>query len=414
MPAPSPALFSTRTRWPLRVSSRTVEGTRPTRYSLSLISFGTPTSIFAIPNVIHRPRSGKPDEGPQILSLEQPCGHYRAFVACFAASGRCLISAIGARVLYARTRTEQERHVSEDPYAVLGVKPEATQDEIRKAYRQLAKKLHPDLNPGDKQAEEKFKQVSAAYDLVGDAEKRARFDRGEIDAAGNERPRERYYRDFHGADAEPHTYSSSSGFADFMDSEDILKEMFGRGGGEGRFRMRGQDALYRLPVEFLDALNGATKRITLPDGGTLHVVSPPGTRGRRVLRLLVKGGMALWRVPPGDALVQIEVQPHKFFTRKGDDIHLELPISLPEAVLGAKLDVPTPTGAVRMTVPKGANTGTVLRLKGKGAPRSDKSHGDEYVTLKIVLPQQLDPEIEEFAQRWQAGQGQNPRQHLEV
>src|SRR5262249_45860219 len=141
--------------------------------------------------------------------------------------GRCLISAIGSRSLTCVSQSSEERHVSEDPYAVLGVKPEATQDEIRKAYRQLAKKLHPDLNPGDKQAEEKFKQISAAYDLVGDAEKRARFDRGEIDAAGNERPRERYYRDFHGAGAEPHTYSSSSGgFADFMDSEDILKEMF--------------------------------------------------------------------------------------------------------------------------------------------------------------------------------------------
>jgi DnaJ-class molecular chaperone len=303
--------------------------------------------------------------------------------------------------------------VSEDPYAVLGVKPEATQDEIRKAYRQLAKKLHPDLNPGDKQAEERFKQIAAAYDLVGDPEKRARFDRGEIDAAGNERPRERYYRDFHGAGAEPHTYSSSGGFADFMD-EDILKEMFGRGGGEGRFRLRGQDALYRLPVEFLDALNGATNRITLPDGGTLDVVIPAGTRDKQVLRLRGKGGPGLGGGPPGDALVEIEVQPHKFFTRKGDDIHLELPISLPEAVLGAKLDVPTPTGPVRMTVPKGANTGTVLRLKGKGAPRSDKSHGDEYVTLKIVLPQQLDPEIEEFARRWQAGQSQNPRRHLEA
>ena len=304
--------------------------------------------------------------------------------------------------------------MSEDPYAVLGVKPEATQEEIRKAYRGLAKKLHPDLNPGDRQAEEKFKQISAAYDIVGDAEKRARFDRGEIDAAGNERPRERYYRDFHGADAEPHVYSSSGGFADFMDSEDILKNMFGRGGGEGRIRLRGQDALYRLPVGFLEALNGATKRITLPDGGTLDVVIPAGTRDKQVLRLRGKGGPGLGGGPPGDALVEIDVEPHQFFTRKGDDIHLELPISLPEAVLGAKLDVPTPSGPVRMRVPKGANTGTVLRLKGKGAPRSDKSHGDEYVTLKIVLPQQLDPEIEEFARRWQAGQSQNPRRHLEA
>ena len=303
--------------------------------------------------------------------------------------------------------------MSDDPYAVLGVKQEATQDEIRKAYRQLAKKLHPDLNPGDKAAEEKFKQVSVAYDLLGDPEKRARFDRGEIDASGQERPRERYYRDFHGADAEPHVYSSHGGFADFMESEDILRDVFGRG-GEGRIRLRGQDALYRLPVEFLEALNGATKRITLPDGGTLDVVIPPGTRDKQVLRLRAKGGPGLGGGPPGDALVEIDVEPHRFFTRKDDDIHLELPISLPEAVLGAKLDVPTPSGPVRMTVPKGTNTGTVLRLRGKGAQRSDKTHGDEYVTLKIVLPPQLDAEIEEFARRWQAGQSQNPRQHLEA
>jgi DnaJ-class molecular chaperone len=306
--------------------------------------------------------------------------------------------------------------VSEDPYAVLGVKREATQDEIRKAYRALAKKLHPDLNPGDRQAEEKFKQVSAAYDLVGDAEKRGRFDRGEIDASGNERPRERYYRDFHGPGAEANSYSSSEGYADFMESEDILREMFSRGGGGGgaRFRARGQDTLYRLPVDFLEAVNGATKRITMPDGGTLDVVIPAGTKDKQVLRLRGKGGPGLGGGAAGDALVEVEVQPHKFFTRDGDDIRVELPISLPEAVLGGKLDVPTPTGSVHMTVPKGANTGTVLRLKGKGARRSDKSHGDEYVTLKVVLPERPDPELEEFAQRWQAGKDQNPRQHLEA
>ena len=252
--------------------------------------------------------------------------------------------------------------MSDDPYAVLGVKREATLDEIRKAYRQLAKKLHPDLNPGDREAEEKFKQVAVAYDLLGDPEKRGRFDRGEIDASGQERPRERYYRDFHGADAEPHVYRSHGGFADFMESEDILRDVFGRG-GEARIRLRGQDALYRLPVEFLEALNGTTKRITLPDGGTLDVVIPPGTRDKQVLRLRGKGGAGLGGGPPGDALVEIDVEPHRFFTRKDDDIHLELPISLPEAVLGAKLDVPTPTGPVRMTVPKGANTGTVMFSK---------------------------------------------------
>jgi DnaJ-class molecular chaperone len=305
--------------------------------------------------------------------------------------------------------------VSEDPYAVLGVKREATQDEIRKAYRQLAKKLHPDLNPGDKQAEEKFKQVAAAYDLLGDAEKRARYDRGEIDASGAERPRERYYRDFHGAGAEDHAYTNREGFADFAETDDILREMFTRGGGQRQFRLRGQDVLYRLPVEFLEAVNGANKRITMPDdGGTLDVVIPAGTRDRQVLRLRGKGGPGLGGGPPGDALVEIEVNPHPFFTRKGDDIHVELPITLPEAVLGTKLDVPTPSGPVRMTVPRGANTGRVLRLKGKGASNSAGGHGDEYVTLKVVLPDEPDPELTAFAERWQAGKAQNPRRNLEA
>jgi len=305
--------------------------------------------------------------------------------------------------------------VSEDPYAVLGVKREATQEEIRKAYRQLAKKLHPDLNPGDKQAEEKFKQVSAAYDILGDDEKRARFDRGEIDASGAERPRERYYRDFHGAGAQDHAYANSGGFADFAESDDILREMFARGGGQRQFRLRGQDVLYRLPVEFLEAVNGASKRITMPDGGsTLDVVIPAGTRDRQVLRLRGKGGPGLNGGPPGDALVEIEVAPHAFFTRDGDDIHLELPVTLPEAVLGGQLDVPTPTGPVRMTVPKGANTGRVLRLRGKGVRRGEKDSGDEYVTLKVVLPDEPDAELVDFAERWQAGKNQNPRRKLEA
>jgi DnaJ-class molecular chaperone len=305
--------------------------------------------------------------------------------------------------------------VSADPYAVLGVKRDAGQDEIRAAYRKLAKELHPDLNPGDKKAEEKFKDVASAYDILGDADKRGRFDRGEIDASGAERPRERYYRDFQGSGAQEHAYSSAEGFADFLD-EDVLADILGRaraGQGGRQFRMRGSDALYRLPVEFLEAVNGATKRIALPDGGTLDVIIPAGTRDGQVLRLRGKGQPGIGGGPAGDALVEVEVRPHKLFTRKEDDIHIELPITLPEAVLGGKLDVPTPSGAVRMTVPKGANTGTVLRLKGKGVRRKDGSHGDEYVTLKVVLPERADPELEEFARRWQAGQRHDPRAHLE-
>ena len=304
--------------------------------------------------------------------------------------------------------------MNEDPYAILGVKREATQDEIRSAYRRLAKQLHPDLNPGDKQAEEKFKQVSGAYDILGDPEKRGRFEHGEIDASGMERPRERYYRDFHTADAQDHAYTSTGGFADFMEGEDVLADILGRGSGRARFRMRGSDIHYRLPVEFMEAVNGTTKRITMPDGATLDVVIPAGTKDQQVLRLRGKGAAGIGGGPPGDALVEVEVRPHSLFTRKEDDIHIELPISLPEAVLGAKLDVPTPTGPVRMTVPKGANTGRVLRLKGKGVARRDGSRGDEYVTLKIMLPEQLDPEIEEFARGWQAGQRHEPRRGLEV
>ena len=306
--------------------------------------------------------------------------------------------------------------MDKDPYAILGVKREATQDEIRAAYRQLAKKLHPDLNPGDKGAEEKFKEVAAAYDLLGDADKRARFDRGEIDASGAERPRERYYRDFHTANAGEHAYSAAGGFEDLMGNEDILSKILGRGRGEGRMRVRirGQDVHYRLTVDFLEAVNGATKRITMPEGGTLDVVVPAGTHDGQILRLRGKGGPAMGDAPPGDALVEVEVQPHRLFTREDDDIHIELPISLTEAVLGATLDVPTPTGTVRMTVPKGANTGRVLRLRGKGVARKDGSRGDEYVALKVVLPEPPDTELEDFARRWEAGQKHDPRRGLEA
>jgi DnaJ-class molecular chaperone len=311
--------------------------------------------------------------------------------------------------------------VAADPYETLGVGKDATQDDIRSAYRKRAKKLHPDLNPGDKQAEEQFKELSAAYDLLGDADKRARFDRGEIDASGAERPpRGQYYRDFHGADADRHAYSSDAGYADFADTDDILSELFGRTGGRTgerggmRFRARGQDVQYRLPVEFLDAVNGATRRINLPDGSVLDVTIPPGTRDGQVLRLRGKGMPGIGDGPPGDALVEIEVGPHRFFRRNGDDIELDLPVSLPEAVLGAKLDVPTPSGPVRMTIPKGASSGTRLRLKGKGVPRRDGSRGDQYVVLRIMLPERPDAELEDFMRRWSAAGDQHPRQHMEA
>jgi len=298
-----------------------------------------------------------------------------------------------------------------DPYTVLGVKKGASQDDIQKAYRRLAKKLHPDLNPGNKKAEEQFKDVSAAYDLLGDTEKRARFDRGEIDASGAERPRHRYYRDF----SEANPYTSDAGFEDFADAEDILSQIFGgRAGraGRGNLRMRGSDVHYRLSLDFIDAVNGGKQHITLPDGSVLDVDIPPGIRDGQILRLRGKGQPGIGGGSPGDALVEIEVRPHRIFTRKGDDIHVEVPISLSEAVLGGKIKVPTPSGPVTMTVPKWSNTGTVLRLKGKGVPRAGGGHGDEFVALKIMLPEKPDPELEKFVAQWRGAY--SPRQAMEV
>lgn len=299
-----------------------------------------------------------------------------------------------------------------DPYATLGVKKGATQDEIQKAYRRLAKKLHPDLNPGNKGAEDKFKNVAAAYDLLGDAEKRARFDRGDIDAAGSERPRQPYYRDFAdqgGWSASPDT-SGFSDFGDFAGSEDILAELFGRAGNASR-RRRGQDVRYHLELAFLDAVNGGKQSIVLPDGTTLDVSIPPGTRDGQILRLRGKGRPAPGEGTTGDALIEITVLPHPYFTRKGDDIHLDLPISLKEAVLGAKLRVPTPAGAVTAAVPKWSNTGRVLRLKGRGVTRSDGSKGNEYVKLILMLPDKPDPDLEAFVARWQPVDS-SPRQAM--
>jgi DnaJ-class molecular chaperone len=301
--------------------------------------------------------------------------------------------------------------LSADPYEVLGVAKDASAEDIRKAYRALAKKFHPDLNPGNNDCEEKFKAVSAAYDLIGDPEKRARFDRGEIDASGAERPPRGFYRDHAGGPAD--RYASAEGFADMAGADDILAEIFGRG-DRGNLRMRGQNAHYRLELDFLDAINGGKQQVTLPDGSVLDVTIPAGTPDGRVLRLRGKGMPGFNGGQPGDALVEIAVRPHRTFTRKGDDIHMELPISVREAVLGGRVNVPTPQGPVSMTVPKWSNTGSVLRLKGKGVPRRDGGRGDEYVTLKVMLPVRPDPELERLIAGWRPEHGDNPQPSMET
>jgi DnaJ-class molecular chaperone len=295
-----------------------------------------------------------------------------------------------------------------NPYEVLGVAPTASSAEIQKAYRKLAKELHPDLNPGDKSAEEKFKEVAGAYGLVGDAEKRKRFDSGEIDATGAERPQPRFYRDFATSD-HSHPYTDSSGFADFADADDALAELLRRG-QRARANRQGEDLHYRLPIDFVESITGANKRLTLPDGGTLDVKIPPGLIDGQILRLRGKGAPGTGKGGPGDALIEVEILPDPRFTREGDDISLELPISLSEAVLGGRIRVPTPTGDVTMSVPKGSNTGTTMRLKGKGAPRRGGGHGDQFVKLKVVLPRSPDPELEAFVSNWENGKSFDPRE----
>jgi len=297
-----------------------------------------------------------------------------------------------------------------DPYDILGVAATASADDIQKAYRKLAKKLHPDLNPGNADAEEKFKEIASAYGLVGDAEKRARFDSGEIDAAGAERPSQNYYRDYASTDRD-HPYADNSGFADFMDSEDTFAELLRRS-ARAQANRRGHDLEFRLSIEFIESIAGANKRLTLPDGGTLDVTIPAGIVEAQVLRLRGKGAPGSGNGGFGDALIAIHIKPDRVFTRQDDDIHLELPVSLTEAVLGARVRVPTPTGAVTMAVPKGSNSGTVLRLRGRGAPRHSGGHGDQFVKLKVMLPREPDPELEAFVSGWENGKSYDPREEV--
>jgi len=294
----------------------------------------------------------------------------------------------------------------DDPYSILGVKRDATQDEIRAAYRKLAKLHHPDLNPGKKSAEEQFKAVSAANDLLSDPEKRARFDRGEIDASGAEKPQERrFYRDF-GDQAGGGKYRAGSSF-DPDDLSSIFEQAFSRGEGRG-FTARGADAHFALSVGFLDAARGALRRLSLPEGRTLDVNIPAGVQTGQILRLAGQGMPGFGGGPSGDALIEITVEAHPFFRRQGKDIILDLPVTLQEAVLGAKVQVPTIKGPVSLTIPANSNSGTRLRLKGRGV-----SGGDQFVVLKIALPSDSEPELEAFLKTWTPSHAFNPRKGME-
>ncbi len=295
-----------------------------------------------------------------------------------------------------------------DPYDVLGVTRKASAEEIKQAYRKLAKKLHPDLNPGNKKAEQSFKEVSAAYDLLSDSQKKARFDRGEIDASGAERaPEQPFYKTYAEAD-QGARYRRFEG-EDSPFADDLFADLFGSGTRQ-RFRARGLDVSYSLEVDFLEAANGAKKRVTLAEGKTLDVTVPPGTEDGRTLRLKGQGQPGLGGGPAGDAFIEIRVRPHPFFRREGRDIHVELPVSLGEAVLGGTVNLPTVDGKVSLKIPPGSNSGTVLRLRGKGvASPATRQRGDQLVTLRVVLPDQPDAELKEFIERWSQAHPYDPR-----
>jgi DnaJ-class molecular chaperone len=300
--------------------------------------------------------------------------------------------------------------MDQDLYAILGVKRTATNDDIRRAYRRLAKDLHPDQNKNDQKSEEKFKRVSAAFAVLGNPEKRKRYDAGEIDAMGNERANP-FYREYAGGTGREH----DSGFGGFHgggagEFSDIFGDLFGRRGPSGAFTMRGMDYRYNLEISFLEAVNGVKKRVQFPDNETLDITVPAGVESGQTLRLKHKGGPGAGRGEPGDALIELKVQPHPLFAREGDNITLELPISLNEAVLGARVEVPTIGGRVTVAVPKGASSGQVLRLRGKGVKNNRSgAQGDQLITLKIVLPAVIDGDLERLMQEWAKKQPYDPR-----
>lgn len=290
--------------------------------------------------------------------------------------------------------------MADDPYKILGLARTATGDEIRSAYRKLAKKHHPDLNPGNKAAEEKFKEISTANELLSDPEKRARFDKGEIDASGAEKAPQRSYRQYaESGGGERYSGGGAGGFGG-ENFEDIFSTIFEARGGGRAGPARGADARYVLEAEFLDAINGATRRLTLPDGQVLDVKIPPGTSAGDVLRLRGRGQPGRAGGPAGDALIEIQVGTHPFYRREGQDLFMDLPVSLNEAVLGGRIEVPTPGGEVAMKLKPHVDTGTELRLRSRGVPAHGKlAAGDLYVKLRVAIGP-VDERLEAFLKDW--------------
>ena len=319
-----------------------------------------------------------------------------------------------------------------DLYQRLGVQRGASEAEIKKAYRSLAKQLHPDRNKDKPDAAKRFSDVTHAYDLLSDKDKRAQYDRGEIDEEGN--PKMPFGSGFGGYSpgaggprpgARPgggfEGFQGGFGGADAADLSDLFEGLFGAanagrgGGGFSGFRQRsrmpqkGADVAYRLKIPFSDAVTLKPQRITLADGKTIDVKLPKGVESGTRIRLAGKGEEGPGG--RGDAIVTIDIAPHRFFTRDGNNIRLTLPVTLKEAVLGAKVKVPTPEGPVMLSIPKGTTSGKVLRLKGRGFAGRDGKRGDQLVAAEIDVPAS-DPDLQKFVEDWEGGG--NPRADLGV
>jgi DnaJ-class molecular chaperone len=316
-----------------------------------------------------------------------------------------------------------------DLYQQLGVTRGASEAEIKKAYRSLAKQLHPDRNKDNPKAAERFAKVTQAYDLLSDKDKRARYDRGEIDEDGN--PRMPFGSGYGGGGAGPRPGAGGGGFegypgggfqADAADLSDLFEGLFGAagarrgstGGGFGGFNrarpaQKGADVAYRLKVPFVDAATLKEQRVTLNGGRTIDLKLPRGVEDGSKIRLAGQGQEGPGG--KGDAIVTIEIASHPFYSREGKNIRITLPVTLKEAVLGAKVKVPTPEGPVMLTIPKGSSSGKILRLKGRGFTAKDGSRGDQLVQLAVDLPAG-DEALQQFAEGWSGGG--NPRASLGV
>jgi DnaJ-class molecular chaperone len=308
-----------------------------------------------------------------------------------------------------------------DPSQILGVAKTASEAEIKKAFRSLAKKHHPDTHPGDETAKKRFQEISAAYDILGDKDKRAKYDTGEIDESGNPRgfdPRAGGFRANPfgfgggaggGGDREFHFSWDDQGGAQSFSAEDFFSELMGGGkrGARANRPARGEDFAVAITASFGESVIGGTRRIVLANGEQIDVKIPAGLKDGQQIRVKGRGGAGRHGGPSGDVLIQVTVAPHPYLSRDGNDLRMDLPVTLKEAVLGAKVPVPTLSGAINLSVPPNSNSGTVLRLKGKGVPAhggAGKSEpaGDLYVRLVVALPDKPDPALKGFVEGWQS------------